>query len=686
MISSESEKTLEVSAKECTIQSVQVYLDRAEVTREVATSKLETGVTKFTVTHLVDSLDTNTLRVKGNKDCHILEVSQDRRVLPKVAGENHGELLKKKEEKWALEKQIVAKDQELQRVRKRLLFVEQFVDTSFKQQAAGGAARSLAEASEMIDWHQQNSNDAAASTAALQVEIADLQSQLAVVNTEIQKLTASDFDARQNSGNHGGGPHATQYQRTVTITVDCTTATAAADADAPASLPLVLSYVVKNASWTPSYDVRISAPSGNSSTSAAAAAAPAATTTTQKALQLVYFAEVKQHSGEDWTGVDLTLSTSDPSLRAYPKPLVVLKARDARAHTGYSGRNVGNIIMKKSSSKSFGGGGVVQQMSQMQAPLAAMSAPPAAPGGGGRRSRRAVPDSDSDDDDDDDDDDANEGEDGSGCVGEFGTSATVNALTTAFTIPRKCTIDSDNLPHKVVIADTMLVTEVVYYAAPCTGDVNVYLQSKTSNSSPYVFLASEKVSIFLDGAFIAVSSLKQTTPGSNFYLYLGPDKSIKCNRKPVKDTSASSVGGIFASSMKIKECSFITVLHNTNGAAAATAGAGASKKILPTKILIADVLPKTDDNTGGDKIVVDLVEPSKASKKFPLIDISGAFSAENGMASVTSKDLNRAEDCVYKEKDGNTLLWMVHLAPGAKKSLDFHYRVTCPPDVTVEIA
>ncbi|MCZ0900813.1 mucoidy inhibitor MuiA family protein, partial [Microcoleus sp. HI-ES] len=55
---------------------------------------------------------------------------------------------------------------------------------------------------------------------------------------------------------------------------------------------LEVSYVVMRARWTPLYDLRVN--------------------TTNNQINLNYLAEVNQNTGEDWTGVALTLSTAKP--------------------------------------------------------------------------------------------------------------------------------------------------------------------------------------------------------------------------------------------------------------------------------------------------------------------------------------------------------------------------------------
>lgn len=70
-------------------------------------------------------------------------------------------------------------------------------------------------------------------------------------------------------------------------------------ADAAASGTIDISYMVTNAGWVPSYDLRSTTPSDP--------------------IQLTYKADIYQSTGEDWTDVNLKLSTSNPN-RSYVKP------------------------------------------------------------------------------------------------------------------------------------------------------------------------------------------------------------------------------------------------------------------------------------------------------------------------------------------------------------------------------
>ncbi len=101
------------------------------------------------------------------------------------------------------------------------------------------------------------------------------------------------------------------------------------------------------------YDVRVSTASPST------AGTQQQQGTLEDALTLSYFAEVTQVSGEDWTEVDLVLSTSNPAISSQP-PSVKTKSVDFNHQYNYStsnSRGGRNDKMKSLGRASYGGGG-----------------------------------------------------------------------------------------------------------------------------------------------------------------------------------------------------------------------------------------------------------------------------------------------------------------------------------------
>ena len=74
---------------------------------------------------------------------------------------------------------------------------------------------------------------------------------------------------------------------------------------------LRVTYNVSEASWSPSYDLRVT----SSGPKAEASASPLAT---QQAMQLSYYGLITQSSGEDWQTCKIALSTATPSVGGTP--------------------------------------------------------------------------------------------------------------------------------------------------------------------------------------------------------------------------------------------------------------------------------------------------------------------------------------------------------------------------------
>ena len=78
------------------------------------------------------------------------------------------------------------------------------------------------------------------------------------------------------------------------------------DKTKPGAGTVRLNYLVSNATWRPLYKLRAGAKD-------------------KDPVQLEYLATLTQQSGEDWTGVAVTLSTAEPLLNAAPPDLLALE-------------------------------------------------------------------------------------------------------------------------------------------------------------------------------------------------------------------------------------------------------------------------------------------------------------------------------------------------------------------------
>ncbi|KAG8881263.1 hypothetical protein FRB98_004449 [Tulasnella sp. 332] len=129
-----------------------------------------------------------------------------------------------------------------------------------------------------------------------------------------------------------------------------------ADSDGQAELSLW--YVVEGASWTPLYDLRAMLPAGQDTTHHSTSKS-----TTPSNVSLHYRASISQTTGEDWSSVDLTLSTASPhtdstiptiqSWRVGVKPPAGRTMQTARKSTGGAMRHRRILTRESTTSMSF---------------------------------------------------------------------------------------------------------------------------------------------------------------------------------------------------------------------------------------------------------------------------------------------------------------------------------------------
>ncbi len=597
---------MKIAAKDCPLISVQVYNDRAEVTRSIPVTSLTPGCTaKLTVQDLVDSIDPQTVRVKGNKFVQILEVTQDRVLRDNNSSLSNNEVQKLQEKRQKLCEKLLSLDKQFLMLEQYSTLNQQFATNSFSR-VQNCPPKSLDEAKEIMTWYASETQRLSDEKAVIEKGKNDTNLEINNLDVEIAKLNGTIYAKAE-------------YMRTLNVFLDCQTFTATSES--PELPPLVLTYTVSKASWTPSYDIRINSD--------------------KNSMQLVYFAEVRQASGEDWTDVTMLLSTANPSAGSTPTPLqnAIVREKVHVYHQEFSKSGAPKMmkLMRSSNAPPAPPAPMMAAMSQARGGLQLQ----ADFSEGGMEAEIEEADSNM-------------------FAAEAGVKSSSAGYATGFEIPRKCTIETDNMSHKVIIADLTFTPEIIHYCSPSTTDINVYLQSKTKNSSTYELLSSAKVSVFLDGAFVSVSSIKHTSPASFFYLYLGVDASVQCSYNPIIVQDTKSWGMVTTS--KCKNYSYVTNITNSK-----------RKKI---KVMLADVLPKSS----SEKIVVELQDPKPSS----VTKNVSTFVPNAGMASLDTTNLAK-DNGVFQDDLGHVLVWLCTLEPKEKKTVPFKYQVTYPENMNIEV-
>ena len=202
-----------------------------------------------------------------------------------------------------------------------------------------------------------------------------------------------------------------------------------------------------------------------------------------------------------------------------------------------------------------------------------------------------------------------------------------------FTLPRPESIPGDWQPHKLPIGSARLAAKVAYETTPRLLPY-AFLRAKVTNTTEVLYL-SAPVSVFLDGAFVATSLLKQVAPGEEFDLYLGTDDRVKVERKPLKERVEVSLLPGLRGKTTSTDYEFLTTVENYTGRRVA--------------VTVFEHVPVSD----REEIVVESVKQTPA-------------------------EIERDT-----EKPG-VFRWALDLAVNQKQELKLSYRVRHPVDMQIQ--
>jgi uncharacterized protein (TIGR02231 family) len=242
------------------------------------------------------------------------------------------------------------------------------------------------------------------------------------------------------------------------------------------NLTLNLATVISRAGWVPSYDVRLAADA--------------------KTAELTFRAVVYQKTGEDWTNVDLTLSTARPAAGSAPpelnpwhiaihRPQPTMESMMlVRAEEGTAGSDGFGLVGK-------GGRGRAQSEDQFSA---------------------------------------------------IETSQIKDEQSSvSFHIPRLIDIPSDGSQHGNVVAIEQLPVSMEFMAIPKLTPF-VFLKSEIVNQSAYPLLPG-KVNTFTGNTYTGSSQLKKVSAGEKFDLFFGVDDQVTVKREELKQHKEAGVFG-----------------------------------------------------------------------------------------------------------------------------------------------
>ncbi|SKB80891.1 mucoidy inhibitor MuiA family protein [Daejeonella lutea] len=253
---------------ESKIERVIVFLQGAQVER-AATLSIPSGISIIEFGGLSPDIDEQSIQVKGTGNFTILSVNRQNNFLNE---QKYNEEIKVLEDKIAnLRTEIEREEAELM-----ILGKEQEILAANQSIGNGGAGLDLNKLKLALEFHKQRLTENRANQIKTQKTLDQLRVQLSAVQQQASELRAK---GRSNTSD-------------IAVKVDSKIASIGS---------FKITYLVKNASWYPSYDLRA--------------------TDVNKPIDLIYRANITQRSGEEWNNVKLVLSSGDPS-RGGNKPVL----------------------------------------------------------------------------------------------------------------------------------------------------------------------------------------------------------------------------------------------------------------------------------------------------------------------------------------------------------------------------
>ncbi|MEG3941589.1 mucoidy inhibitor MuiA family protein [Microcoleus sp. S36b_A3] len=446
LLNQDNIKTLETRICEVT-----VYTDRALVTRR-GTVSLAGNERELAIASVPATLDTESVRATGagTVAVRLLGVRTETVFSSEPVGDRTAELTQQIQE---LQTQRRGINDKITARKIQLKFVEGlseksvgFFSSSIAKQQVG-----LNETGELLNFLGTNYLKYVSAIAQHERQQRELDKQIEALQQQLRQV------------------HTPHSQQSFNIIV-------AIEPSGSGNFELEVSYVVMRARWTPLYDLRVN--------------------TTNNQINLNYLAEVNQNTGEDWTGVALTLSTAKPGMGMLPPKLEcwyvdILRSKSPPAAEFYRAGMTRSMASYDS------------KVGANEVPLAMMTEP----------SVSAAPEP------------------------IEAQTATAQILkeggTVSFQVGGNTKIPSDGTPHKVTIFSENYPFQPEYIAIPRLVSF-AYLQAVVVNPLTGATLLPGKANIFRDNTFVGSMQLENVSPGQEYKLNLGIDEGLKIERELVE--------------------------------------------------------------------------------------------------------------------------------------------------------
>ena len=457
-----------------TLSTVKVFLQGADLNYTVK-SKVEKGINEIVLTNLASNIVQNSINVTGKGEAIIMSVVQRQNYL---SPEEKKAQIKILEDSLEAQKKLLAANTNESEVLKNE-FDMIISNSKIGNEKIGVSVVDLQKMAEFFRKHLS--------------EIKDRSYYLSLSSEKIKKHM-DHLQQQLNEFNNQSNKSINE----IVVTVSAKTA---------AAIELNLSYVIRDAGWSPIYDLHVD--------------------NTDSPLLLNYKASVRQNTNTDWNDVNIILSTRNqagnnnkPKLNPwfidFAKPLIT---QDMRLLSDNSGGRIQGKSITISAQAQGQSSSINEQLSSNNI-ANIVSAP--------------TPHYES--------------------LADY-TNVNQNQLSVEFTPQMKFSIPSDNKQHLVALQDYSIPAKYEYYCAPKLTD-NAFLIAEITKWTDYNLLSGQ-ANIYFENSFVGNSSIHPATTNDTLSISLGRDQNIIVSKDVIKDYTedkflSSNIERTFAFELKIK--------------------------------------------------------------------------------------------------------------------------------------
>lgn len=453
------------------IQSARVYNNAAEL-RHKASVQIPSGTSEIVITNVANYLNESTVRIGVPKNVTVMSVQFTNAYVEEYDNNQDSPLVK------PVKEEIKKKETELKTQQNQLTAERKSIELLDKNQSMSNAQNfSVAELTKLLEFYKTKRSELSNSINKLELQETALKEELTALKG---KLTFNETTSEKTS------------QGKLIVNVMSNEA---------GNIPLEISYLTNQATWQPSYEMRIDKIN-----------AP---------INMLYKAQVQQNTGIDWKNVKLSL-TSGPANQNTFAPVLNPWFLDYYTPVAYRSSRNDDVARASSTvtSKTIEGrpnASVIQTL-QGQVPGLEISSAPST-------------------------------------INDF-TQINENQLNIAFDIDIPYTILSNGKQHSVALKDTQLPATYSYISTPKL-DTNAYLIAKVKNYGDYNILPGEANVVF-EGMYVGKTYVNANANEDELRLSLGKDQNISVTRTLINDKSGTKT----LSSRKVQDFVYEIAIRN----------------------------------------------------------------------------------------------------------------------------